>query len=58
MESLGRDSKSMTEMINTRDIKSMTLEELQEYFVKLGEKAFRAKQVYQWMHEKLASSYD
>ena len=58
MESLGRDSKSMTEMINTWDIKSMTLEELQEYFVKLGEKAFRAKQVYQWMHEKLASSYD
>ena len=58
MESLGRDSKSMTEMINTWDIKSMTLEELQEYFVKLGEKAFRAKQVYQWMHEKLASGYD
>ena len=48
----------MTEMINTWDIKSMTLEELQEYFFKLGEKAFRAKQVYQWMHEKLASSYD
>ena len=40
------------------DIKSMTLEELQEYFISLGEKSFRAKQVYQWMHEKLASGYD
>ena len=40
------------------DLKSMTLEELQAYFVKLGEKAFRAKQVYQWMHEKLASDYE
>ena len=39
------------------DIKSMTLEELQERFVQLGEKAFRAKQLYQWMHEKLASDY-
>ncbi len=48
----------MTEELRTWDIKSMTLEELQEYFVSLGEKAFRAKQVYQWMHEKLARSYD
>ena len=40
------------------DIKSMTLEELQTYFVELGEKPFRAKQVYQWMHEKLVRSFD
>ena len=48
----------MMEQKNRMDIKSMTLEELQERFVQLGEKAFRAKQVYQWMHEKLASGYD
>ena len=48
----------MTEQKNKTDIKSMTLEELQSRFVELGEKAFRAKQVYQWMHEKLVSEYD
>ena len=48
----------MIDQDNQMDIKSMTLEELQAYFVELGEKAFRAKQVYQWMHEKLASDYE
>lgn len=42
----------------TMDIKSMTLEELENRIVELGEKKFRAKQVYQWMHEKLASGYE
>ena len=37
------------------DIKSMTLEELQERFVELGEKAFRAKQVYTWLHKGVRS---
>lgn len=40
------------------DIKSMTLEELQNCLVELGEKAFRAKQIYQWIHEKLAAGYE
>ena len=48
----------MIEQKNKMDLKSMTLEELQEHFKELGEKAFRAKQVYQWLHEKLASDYD
>ncbi|MBR4983002.1 MAG: 23S rRNA (adenine(2503)-C(2))-methyltransferase RlmN [Lachnospiraceae bacterium] len=48
----------MTEQKNTMDIKSMTLEELQSHLVALGEKAFRAKQIYQWMHEKLAAGYE
>ena len=48
----------MIEQEKRVDIKSMTLEELQNRFVELGEKAFRARQVYQWMHEKLASGYD
>lgn len=35
------------------DIRSMILPELEEYFVAKGEKKFRAKQVYQWFHQKL-----
>ena len=48
----------MTEQKNNFDIKSMTPDELQSRLVELGEKAFRAKQVYQWMHEKLAVNYE
>ena len=41
-----------------RDIKSLTLEELKEELIKQGEKAFRAVQLYEWMHVKLARSFD
>lgn len=44
--------------MNTRDIKSYTLLELTEALKADGEKAFRAKQLYEWMHKKLAVSYD
>lgn len=40
------------------DIKSLTLEELKNEMSRLGEKPFRAKQIYQWMHEKLARSFE
>jgi len=40
------------------DIKSMNLKELSEYVESLGEKKFRAKQLYQWMHEKQVASID
>ena len=40
------------------DIKSLTLEELSAYLNGMGEKPFRAKQLYQWMHQKLAGSYE
>ena len=40
------------------DIKSMTLTELQAQMEQLGEKSFRAKQLYEWMHVKLARSFD
>ena len=39
-------------MTNRIDIKSMNLKELTEFLEGLGEKAFRAKQIYQWIHEK------
>ena len=41
-----------------KDIRSMTLGELTEEMETIGEKAFRAKQIYQWMHEKLAEEFD
>lgn len=40
------------------DIKSLDYQELQEYVKTLGEKPFRAKQLYQWMHEKLVGSFE
>ena len=40
-----------------RDIKSLTREELREALLARGEKAFRADQVYSWMHERLASGF-
>lgn len=41
-----------------KDIKSLTLAELQEELSALGEKPFRAKQCYEWMHKKLARSFE
>ena len=40
------------------DIKSLTLEELKKEMERIGEKPFRAKQLYQWMHQKLARGFD
>ena len=40
------------------DIKSLNLKELTEYMEQLGEKGFRAKQIYQWMHVKQVSSFE
>src|SRR5699024_2012442 len=40
------------------DIKSMTVSQLRDLMVHLGDKPFRAKQIYGWMHGKLAASYD
>ncbi len=41
-----------------QDIKSLTLEELKREMERIGEKPFRAKQLYQWMHQKLARNFD
>ncbi|MCD8337934.1 MAG: 23S rRNA (adenine(2503)-C(2))-methyltransferase RlmN [Lachnospiraceae bacterium] len=44
--------------LKASDIKSLTQEELLAEVASLGEKPFRAKQLYQWMHQKLARGYD
>ena len=42
---------------NRKDIKSLTLPELKEEMETMGEKPFRAKQLYEWMHKKLVTDY-
>lgn len=39
------------------DIKSMDMNQLQAFVEQLGEKKFRAKQLYQWMHQKLVTDF-
>ena len=40
------------------DIKSLTLDELTKEMEAIGEKKFRAAQIYSWMHERLADDFD
>lgn len=47
---LGKDDR--------KDIKSLTLTELKAEMETMGEKSFRAKQMYEWMHQKLAADYE
>ncbi len=44
--------------METADIKSMTLEEVSGMLEELGEKPYRARQLYQWMHQKLARGFE
>ena len=39
------------------DIKSLNLKELTAFIEELGEKGFRAKQIYQWLHVKQVSDF-
>ena len=41
-----------------KDIKSLNLEQLTEELLAIGEKKFRAKQIYSWIHEKLVDSFE
>ncbi|MBQ9119117.1 MAG: 23S rRNA (adenine(2503)-C(2))-methyltransferase RlmN [Lachnospiraceae bacterium] len=41
-----------------KDIKSMNLPELTAQITAMGEKGFRAKQMYEWMHRKLCAGFD
>ena len=44
-------------MSEKTDIKSLNFKELQEYMLSIGEKKFRAKQVYEWLHQKQVQSF-
>lgn len=47
-------------MIDTqrKNIRTLTLAQLEEYFVALGDKKFRAKQVYEWLWKRHAQTFD
>jgi 23S rRNA (adenine2503-C2)-methyltransferase len=42
---------------NKTDIRTISLEELKDFFEKNGQQAFRAKQVYEWLWAKSANSF-
>ena len=55
------DGKVQNRKIQSKDrldIKSLNLQELTQELAAQGEKAFRAKQMYEWMHVKLARGFD
>jgi len=54
---LGDIRCSMSETAARTPIKSVTLEELEERFVALGQPKYRAGQVTQWLYEKRAKSF-
>ena len=41
-----------------KDIRKEDLEDIQRYFESIGEKPFRAKQIYEWIWKKSAKSFD
>lgn len=44
--------------IKKKDIRALTKEQLREFFVKQGDKAFRGNQVYEWLWQKSAHSFE
>ncbi|WP_223548803.1 MULTISPECIES: 23S rRNA (adenine(2503)-C(2))-methyltransferase RlmN [Aestuariivivens] len=43
---------------NKKDIRAFTKEQLRDFFVKQGDKAFRGNQVYEWLWQKSAHTFD
>ena len=41
-----------------KDLKSLSYQEMLDEMAAMGEKTFRGKQIYQWLHEKLVSTPD
>ncbi len=48
----------ITETQPKRDIRKLKLDELKEFFVQHGDKAFRAQQVYEWLWKKSAKDFE
>lgn len=44
--------------MNKKDICSYNYDELKEEMLAIGEKAFRSKQIYEWLHVKLVDDFD
>ena len=50
--------KRQSKIMEKTDIKSLTREELRKAVCEMGEKSFRADQIYDWMHVKLVRGFD
>jgi 23S rRNA (adenine2503-C2)-methyltransferase len=48
----------MEKTVVKKDIRKMTLAQLEEFFLTAGEKKFRAKQVYEWLWNKSLKNFD
>ena len=46
------------ETIEKRDIRKLRLDKLEEFFLSVGERKFRAKQVYEWLWSKSLKNFD
>lgn len=49
---------STVQLIEKKNVKGLTLKELHEFVVSLDEPAFRARQLFDWLYTKEASSFD
>lgn len=52
-ENTGNIKREKTDGQERPDIRSMDFDRLQQFVVELGEKPFRAKQIYDWLHRQL-----
>jgi 23S rRNA (adenine2503-C2)-methyltransferase len=48
----------MVDALARRDIRKLSLEDLKQFFIEHGDKAFRAQQVYEWLWKKSAKDFD
>lgn len=46
------------ETVEKKDIRKLSLAQLEEFFLSVGEKRFRAKQVYEWLWNKSLKNFD
>ena len=50
--------RTRPQMVKMKEIKNLTLTELTDEIKALGEAGYRAKQIYEWLHVKLAKDFD
>jgi 23S rRNA (adenine2503-C2)-methyltransferase len=49
--------ENMTNGKNKLQLKGLTLQELQDYFISIGEPRFRGEQAFHWMYNRMASDF-
>ena len=48
----------MAEILDIKDLRALTIEELEDLAVSHGEPKFRGKQLFDWLHNKRISDID